>query len=146
MSIQERMTDPLLLGQLNSLGADLPQALLKAFISCDLEIDPSHIPMFRFDTENMFQQVGHFATSHLVPGNKRKTLYVKPEILAQHAEELHALIKSGLKILPKNESEERLFEEYCLMQSILHLVLQAVVDFGEKDKKAVQDKFTDMNF
>lgn len=142
MSIQERIADPLFLGQLNSLGGDLPQTLLQAFRACNLEIDPSHIPSFRFDTENTFQQFGHFATGHLVPGIKRKTLFVKPGVLAQHAEELQKL----LNINPKSKYELRRLEEYCLMQSIVHLVLQAIVDFGENDKKAVHDKFTDMNF
>lgn len=142
MSIQERIADPFFFGQLSSLGGDLPEALLRAFEARDLIIEPSHIPAFQFDTEHKFRQIGRLATGHLVPGTKRKTLYVKPEILAQHAEELRTL----LNINPKSEYEQRRLEEYCLMQSIVHLVLQAIVDFGEKDKKAVHDKFTDMNF
>ena len=146
MSIQERMSDPLLLGQLNSLGGDLPQALLKAFQACNLVIDSSHIPAFRFETENIFMQIGHFATGHLLPGKNRKVLYVRPDVLAQHADELRVSLESRLKILPKNDAEQRRFEQYCLMQSMVHLVLQVVVDFNEADKKIVHDKFTDMNF
>jgi len=140
------MSDPLLLGQLNSLGADLPRVLLKAFIACNLDINPSHIPAFRFETDNIFTQIGHFAIGHLLPGNQRKTLYVKPEILFQHADELRALLEPKLPRLPNKDSEQKRFENYCLQQSMIHLVLQVIVDFNETDKKIVHDKFTEMNF
>lgn len=142
MAIRERLSDELFIGALQSLGKSLPQTLAKSIEVSGVKVEPQLITAFRLDTDGEYPQIGPFATGHVTNYKGKRTLFVTPDNLAVHAEELQQI----LAIKPEDDWQRERLETYCLMQSMVDLTLQAIPNLREEDKEKVRTVFTERNF
>lgn len=142
MRIPELLNDDLYVGCLQSLGRDLSPTLVKAARKVGFYLEQVNIPIFRLDVEGKYQPIGLFATGHIVTEGGKKTLYVQPQTLISHAEELLVI----LQITPGNAYEAKRLTEYCVLQSMVHLTLQATDSLDDDSREKVFDQFTKDNY
>ncbi len=142
MRIPELFNDELNIGFFQSMGKDLPDRLIMVAGKIGIDLKQENVPMFRLDVDGKYPPIEMLVTGHIVTVESQKVLYVQPQDLAAHAEEL----LDRLQITPHNAYEAKRLSEYCVLQAMVHLTLQTTSGLDDASREKILDQFTKDNY
>jgi len=143
MSISERLADSLFVGIVQSLGGDIVEPICRAACDVGIELDPSTVPNFRLDTAAQYPSpAGALASGVIVHETRSSTVFVRPEVLAAHAESIH----STLGIETPDEKTAAKLGDYCVLQAMVDLTLQSTPNITAEARRTIHDQFTNNHF
>ena len=141
MGIKETLFLDRLQSVFDIYGQKLPKCLETAASELGIQLSESDFPQVHIDFDQKYPPPGPLATSVIENHKEGKTLFINPDTLVACAQD----IMDSFSFQANNPAEQTKLEEYCLIQAMVFIELQASSNnLSIEEIEKIQDEYTNI--